>query len=372
MTQNPLVELFAFGQSFWLDYIRRDMLHDGTLAGMIREDGLRGMTSNPSIFRKAISDSDDYDAQLQELLEGNGRGDDPRFVFEQLAIQDIQAACDIFADLYARSDGGDGFVSLEVAPDLANDTEKTVEEARRLFRAVDRPNVMIKVPATPEGIPAIRQLTGEGVNVNITLMFNMDHYEAVAQAYLDGLADRLEAGGDPARIASVASFFVSRVDTAVDEQLDALNDPAADALKGKVAIANSKVVYQRFKEIFHGTAFDPFAKAGAARQRLLWGSTSTKNPDYSDVRYVEELIGPETVNTIPPRTIEAFRDHGKVDYTLEDDLEIAKLVLDNLAELGIDLHDVTEQLQVDGVASFADDYNALLQAIAEKVDAMRA
>lgn len=360
---NPLVELYAYGQSFWYDNIRRQFLHNGLLQALIEQDGLRGVTSNPSIFEAAIAGSDDYDQQLAELA---GRGLSTLEIYEELALADIRAACDLFADLYEESAGGDGYVSLEVSPDLARDTENTIAEARRLFAAVDRPNVMIKVPATAEGIPAIQQLISEGINVNITLMFNMAHYEAVANAYLQGLEQLLARGGDPRRVASVASFFVSRVDTAVDKKLAELDDPAANALLGKAAIANSKIVYQRFKEVFHGPAFERLQAAGAPVQRLLWASTSTKNPAYPDTLYIDNLIGPQTVNTMPPQTIDAFRDHGRPAATLEADLEEAQLVLNHLQELGIDLHSVGEQLQVDGVAAFARSFAKLLAAIEEK------
>jgi len=368
---NPLVELYAYGQSFWYDNIRRKFLHDGSLQKMIDEDGLRGMTSNPSIFQKAIAGSEDYDEQMQQLVS---QGEDTTGIYEALALADIQAACGLFADLYSESGGGDGFVSLEVSPHLARDTEGTIAEARRLFAAVKRPNVMIKVPATPEGIPAIRQLIGEGINVNITLMFSMAHYEAVARAYLDGLQMLLDNGGDPQKVASVASFFVSRVDSAVDKKLTALDDAAARALMGKVAIANSRVVYQRFKEIFHEEAaqFTQLQEAGASVQRLLWASTSTKNPDYPDTMYIDELIGPETINTMPPDTIEAFRDHGRLANTLEKDVEAAQLTLDNLTELGIDLDEITEQLQDDGVDAFAKSFNELMAAIEAKRQALAA
>jgi transaldolase len=362
---NPLVELYAYGQSFWYDNIRRKFLHDGSLQRMIEEDGLRGMTSNPSIFQKAIAGSEDYDEQMAALV---AQGEDTAGIYEALALADIQAACDLFGDLYAESGGGDGFVSLEVSPHLARDTAGTIAEARRLFAAVGRPNVMIKVPATPEGIPAIRQLIGEGINVNITLMFSMAHYEAVARAYLDGLQSLVERGGDPQKVASVASFFVSRVDSAVDKKLAALDDAAATALMGKVAVANSRLVYQRFKQLFHDEAahFTQLQQVGASVQRLLWASTSTKNPDYPDTLYIDELIGQETVNTMPPDTIEAFRDHGRLANTLEKDVEGAQLTLDNLAELGIDLDDITEQLQVDGVVAFARSFDELLAAIEQK------
>jgi transaldolase len=325
------------------------------------------MTSNPSIFEKAIGQSEDYDEQIgQEVVQGS----DVQSVYEALALADIRTACDMFADLYQQSDGGDGFVSLEVAPDLAGDTDQTISEARRLYKAVGRKNVMIKVPATPAGIPAIQQLIGEGININITLMFSMDHYEAVAQAYIDGLQQLLENGGNPAQVASVASFFVSRVDSAVDKKLAALNDPAAETLMGKTAVSNSKVVYQRFKEIFHGPAFSDYRSAGAAVQRLLWASTSTKNPDYPDTLYVDSLIGPETVNTMPPDTIDAFRDHGTVAATLEEDVEEAQLVLDNLVELGVDLNEITEQLQEDGVQAFAKSFQELMKTLEKKMESL--
>jgi transaldolase len=366
---NPLVELYAYGQSFWYDNIRRQFLDDGTIAALIAEDGLRGITSNPSIFESAIARSEDYDDQIAALV-GDGAGTET--IYEALVLADIQAACDLFASLYEESQGGDGFVSLEVSPHLAHNTAETITEARRLFRAVDRPNVMIKVPATPEGIPAIRRLIGEGINVNITLMFSMAHYEAVAQAYIDGLRKWLDGGGDPHQVASVASFFVSRVDTAVDKQLAELNDPAATALMGKAAIANSRLVYQRFKEIFRGRsgAFAELAESGALAQRLLWASTSTKNPDYRDTLYVEELIGPDTVNTMPPATVDAFRAHGVVAYTLEKALDEAREVLDHLAELQIDFENITEQLQVEGVAAFTKSFDSLLAAIDAKREEM--
>jgi transaldolase len=360
---NPLVELHAYGQSFWYDNIRRKFLEDGTLKRLIDEDGLRGMTSNPSIFEQAIGKSDDYDAQIKTLLR---EGADVNGMYEALALADIQAACDLFADLYEQSNGGDGYVSLEVSPYLARDTEGTIAEARRLHAAVGRPNVMIKVPATPEGIPAIRQLIGEGININITLMFSMAHYEAVAQAYMEGLKQLAQSGQDLGRMASVASFFVSRVDSVVDKKLAALDDAAATPLLGQTAIANSKVVYQRFKELFHGQAFATLREMGAPAQRLLWASTSTKNPNYPDTLYIDNLIGPETVNTMPPATVDAFRDHGVVASTLEENVEEARLVLDNLAELGIDLDEVTEQLQIDGVEAFAKSFETLMTAITAK------
>jgi transaldolase len=360
---NPLVELQAYGQSFWYDNIQRKLLRDGTLRAMISIDGLRGMTSNPSIFQKAIGSSDDYDEQMRALAaEASGA----RAIYEALALADIQAACDLFASVYQASNGGDGYVSLEVSPHLAQDTAKTVAEARRLFAAVNRPNVMIKVPATAAGIPAIRQLISDGINVNITLMFSMKHYEAVAGAYMEGLAQLLESGKKPEKVASVASFFVSRVDTAVDRELATLNDGKANGLMGKAAIANSRLVYQRYKEIFHGDRFDLLRKHGAAPQRLLWASTSTKNPAYPDTLYIDELIGSETVNTMPPDTIDAFRHHGRVSNSLEEGIAEARKVMEDLAGLQIDLDRVTEQLQEDGVTAFANSYDALIEAIVIK------
>lgn len=363
MSDNPLVKLHAHGQSFWYDNIRRKYLFDGTLRDLLANDGLRGMTSNPSIFAKAIGGSDDYDEQMKALVAAGASVDE---IYEALVLEDIRTACDLFAPLYAESDGGDGYVSLEVSPLLANDTAGTIAEAVRLFSAVDRPNLMIKVPATPAGIPAIKELIGRGININITLMFNMAHYEAVAQAYLDGLHKLIVAGGDPTHVASVASFFVSRVDSAVDAQLEAIGTPAAAALMGKAAIANAKVVYQRFLEIFHGEPFAPLQAAGGTRQRLLWASTSTKNPSYPDTMYIDELIGPETVNTMPPATIDAFRDHGVVADQLLADVAEAEAQLAGLTSLGIDLSAITETLQEEGVDSFAKAFAELMDTIESK------
>jgi transaldolase len=365
---NPLRQLHTYGQSFWYDNIERRLLTDGSLQAMIDEDGLRGLTSNPTIFQKAVGESADYDGQIQELAHSM---DDTNAIYEALALADIQAACDLFRALYDESAGGDGLVSLEVSPHLARDTEGTVQEARRLFAAVNRPNVMIKVPATAAGIPAIRQLISEGINVNVTLMFSMAHYEAVARAYLEGLQRWLEQGGEPGAVASVASFFVSRVDTAVDRRLAALNDPAAQALTGQAAVANSRLVYQRFKELFHGEEFGTLRAAGAPVQRLLWASTGTKNPAYPDTLYIDELIGPQTVTTMPPQTVDAFRDHGRVAQTIEKEVDQARLLLENLAELGIDMDQITEQLQAEGVQAFAASFDDLMATIAAKSAALR-
>ena len=364
---NPLVELHAHGQSFWYDNIRRKFLLDGTLQGLIDDDGLRGMTSNPSIFQKAITGSDDYDAQMESLVT---EGASTNEIYEALALQDIQTACDIFAGLYSESKGGDGYVSLEVSPNLAHDTDGTVAEARRLHAAVARENVMIKVPATDAGIPAIKQLISEGINVNVTLMFSMQHYLDVAEAYIDGLDMLVSNGGDPSKVSSVASFFISRVDSAVDKRLEALDDAAAEALMGKAAIANAKIVYQKFKDMFHGEAFARLSEVGGRRQRLLWASTSTKNPSYPDTLYVDELIGDETVNTMPPKTIDAFRERGTAATTLESEIDEALLVLDNLEELGVDLDEITDELQRAGVESFAKAFAALMEAIDAEVARM--
>lgn len=366
---SRLMELAFYGQSFWYDNIRRRFLQDGTIQALIENDGLRGITSNPSIFRSAIADSDDYDAQIAELASSNKSTAE---IFEALALDDIRAACDLFAPAYRKSRGTDGYVSLEVSPHLAYDEAQTVAEARRLFAAVDRPNVMIKVPATPQGVRAVRQLIGLGININITLMFSMAHYEAVVQAYMDGLRQLQERGDSTAGVASVASFFVSRVDTAVDKQLANMDEHRASVLLGKAAVANSRLVYQRFKEIFRGDSFAALAAGGARAQRLLWASTSTKNPDYPATMYVDELIGPETVNTMPPATVDAFREHGSLSASLESKLDEAQQTLETLAEMGIDLSAVTEQLQLEGVKSFAAAYDALLATLEEKRAALAA
>ena len=359
---NPLRELEKRGQSIWLDYIRRSLMTSGELGRLIQEAGLRGVTSNPTIFEKAISGSKDYDDALRVRL-----GEDPHaaaaVLFEMLAIEDIQKAADAFRPVYESSQGADGFVSLEVSPRLAHDTEGTLAEARRLWTALDRPNVMIKVPATPEGILAIAALIGEGINVNVTLMFSLAHYEAVAQAYLRGL----ERVSKPRGVASVASFFVSRVDTAVDRKLEEIGTPEALALRGQAAVANAKMVYRRFREIFNGESFTALRERGALVQRPLWASTGTKNPAYSDVLYVEELIGADTVNTVPPATLDAFGDHGRVrGSTVEEGQAGAEETLSRLAKIGIDLDGITENLQADGVSSFAASFEQLLGALEEK------
>jgi transaldolase len=364
---NPLVALQDYGQSFWYDNIQRNLLNDGTIRRLIEEDGLRGMTSNPSIFENAIGKGSEYDSQIAQVAS---TGADVVKTYEALALKDIRAACDLFSGVYGESEGIDGYVSLEVSPHLAHDEQGTAAEARRLFASVDRPNVMIKVPATPAGVSAVRTLIGEGINVNVTLMFSMVHYEAVATAYIEGLNNWVEKGGNPKKVASVASFFVSRVDTAVDSALAGSKELVAKTLLGKTAIANSKIVYKRYKELFHGPGFESLRDSGAQVQRLLWASTSTKDPNYPDTLYVDELIGPETVNTMPPNTIEAFRDHGKVANALETGVAASDEVLARLAQLDIKLEKVTEQLQVDGVNAFAKSYDKLLDTLSSKSAAL--
>ena len=356
-------EAAAIGQAIWLDFIRRSFLDSGELGDLVAK-GLRGVTSNPSIFQKAITASTDYDAAVERLV---GEGRSVNDIYEALAIQDIRRACDIMQPVYVSSDGLDGYVSLEVNPKLAYDTEGTVMEARRLSSLVDRPNVMIKVPATPEGIPAIETLTGEGININVTLIFSLQQYEDSAMAYIRGLEKLADANVDFSRVASVASFFVSRVDGKVDPKLVELGN---SELQGKIAIANAKMAYHRFGELFSGPRWEKLAGQGARVQRPLWGSTSTKNPDYPDTLYVDELIGPHTVNTLPPETLDAFLDHGCAARTVDADVEEAKQHLAQLAEIGIDLGEVTTELMGEGVDAFADSFDELMSGIAEKVTAI--
>ncbi len=357
---NQLVEI---GQSIWLDYIRRAFTMDGGLARLV-DQGVRGVTSNPAIFEKAIAGNDDYDEQLREL---SVQGLSTVEIYEALALQDIRTAADTLRVVYEATNGGDGYVSLEVSPDLAYDTESTVAEARRLRAAVGRPNVFIKVPATPEGVLAIKTLIGEGININVTLIFSLAQYDAVAEAYIAGLEMFAAGGGDLAKVASVASLFVSRVDAKVDAKLDLLGTPQAQALKGKIALANAKISYQHFKEIFSGKRWETLAALGARYQRPLWASTSTKSPDYPDTLYVDELIGPHTVNTAPPKTLDAFLDHGTVAVTVETGLAEGRAQLDQLAELGIDLDGAMQELLDEGVAKFIKPFASLMQSIEDKV-----
>ncbi len=371
---NPLKALLSYGQSMWLDYIRRDLLTSGKLKAMIEEDGLRGMTSNPSIFEKAIADSHLYDDMLQSLASRRDLTVTARY--EQIAIRDIQDAADILRPVYQSSNFRDGYVSLEVSPLLALKTQETIEEARRLWKAVNRPNVMIKIPGTPEGLPAIRQAISEGINVNVTLLFAQEVYEQVAEAYIAGLEDLAKRGGDLKKMASVASFFISRIDTLVDSLIDdklkstkeAGQQTLLGSLKGKVAIANGKLTYQRYEQIFSGPRWEALASKGAQTQRVLWASTSTKNPAYRDVMYVEELIGPDTVNTMPPATIDAFRDHGKLRKSLTEDVAGAQKVMDDLAKAGISIKEVTTKLTADGVKLFADAFHKLLAAVEKSIE----
>ena len=366
---NPLKDLLQYGQSVWLDYIRRDLLTSGELKRLIDEDGLRGMTSNPAIFEKAIADSTLYRDILQSLksrtdLDAKGR-------YEVLAIRDIQDAADFLRPVYDSSKRRDGYVSLEVSPYLARDTEGTLAEARRLWKTVGRENVMIKVPGTAEGIPAFQQLISEGININVTLLFSQEVYKRVAEAYIAGLEQLLARGGDVSKIASVASFFISRIDSSVDaivgERLKASKDQREQeqlkSILGKVAIANGKQTYVSYQKLFSGDRWKALATKGAQTQRVLWASTSTKNPNYRDVLYVEELIGPDTVNTIPPATLDAFRDHGRARPSLTEDIESANRTMETAAKLGISMKEVTDKLTDDGVRLFAEAFDKVLKAV---------
>jgi len=374
---NPLKQLLKYGQSVWLDYIRRNLITSGELKRLIDEDGLRGMTSNPSIFEKAIAGSTDYTDFLNSLRDRTDL--DAKARYELLAIRDIQDAADLMRPVYDAAKRKDGFVSLEVSPYLAHDTQGTIAEARRLWKSVSRDNVMIKVPGTAEGLPAIKQLISEGMNINVTLLFSQQVYEQVAEAYIAGLEQLAANGGDLSRVASVASFFISRIDTLVDsivnDKLKTEKDPAKQALLksilGKVAIANGKLTYQGYLKIFSGPRWDALAKKGAQTQRVLWASTSTKNPNYRDVLYVEELIGPDTVNTMPEETIRAFQDHGEIrGDTVTKGLKKAHALLDDIAKAGVDYDDVTETLELEGVQKFADSFSELLDGVAQKREAL--
>jgi transaldolase/glucose-6-phosphate isomerase len=364
---NPLKGLLAYGQSPWMDYVRRDLLTSGNLKKMIELDGLMGMTSNPTIFEKAITSSKDY----ADILESpDAKKLDAKGLYEKIAIRDVQDATDIFKPVYHQTKRRDGYVSLEVAPTLANDTQGTIDEARRLWKSVGRENVMIKVPGTKEGLPAIRQLLEEGININITLLFAQSVYEQVAEAFLAALESRVKKGQDVSHIASVASFFVSRIDTQIDSQIDAKLKTETDAnrralltsLQGKIAIANAKLTYRKYLELFGGARWKALAAKSAQTQRLLWASTSTKNPKYRDVLYVEELIGADTVDTIPPATFDAFRDHGRLRASLTENVDEAAKTMASLEKAGISMKEVTEKLVVDGVKLFADAFKQLLEA----------
>jgi transaldolase len=359
--ENPLAALAAEGQSIWLDYITRDLVRGGELRRLIEEDGLRGLTSNPTIFEKAIGAGDAYDAQMKGLV---AQDQSALEIFESVAATDVREACDLFLPVYEQTEGQDGFVSLEVSPLLAHDADATIEEGRRLWQAVDRPNLLIKVPGTKEGVAAVRTLLREGISVNVTLLFSLESHERVMWAYIEALEERAQAGEPIDRVASVASFFISRVDTLIDKQLE--GKPMAGELQGKVAVANAKLAYARFQEIFGGDRFKALAAKGAWPQRPLWASTGTKNSAYSDVLYVESLIGPDTVNTLPVATLDAFRDHGTVARTIDTDVDAARATIAGLGKSGVDLAVATQQLEDEGVALFAKSFEDLLAGVDAK------
>lgn len=367
--KNNSQKLFELGQSIWYDNIERKLLDNGALAEMVANGKIYGVTSNPSIFNNAIGNSSDYDEQLVPLAK---EGKSPMEIFEALAVDDIRRATDIFASLYDETNGGDGYVSLEVNPDLAYETEETINEAKRLWKLVDRKNLMVKIPATEAGIPAIREAIAAGVNVNVTLIFSRERYKRVMEAYLEGLERRVENGEEIGQIASVASFFVSRMDSKVDERLQLIIDQGgpdaviAKDLLGRTAIANAKLAYQDYKKVFESERFLKLKEAGANIQRPLWASTSTKNPEYSDVLYVDNLIGPNTVNTVPPKTLKALLDHTTVEETLEEDLAKQTKILVKMENLGITIQQVTKELEEEGVESFSNSFAALLNTIHER------
>jgi len=369
MQDNPLNRLGSLGQSIWLDYIRRDLITSGALKRLIEEDGVRGMTSNPAIFEKAIAESQDYDDDIKGLaLQGKGAV----AIYETLSQSDVQGASDVFKPLYEATGGLDGYVSLEVNPHLAHDTHGTIQEARRLWESLKRTNVFIKVPATDEGLPAIRQLISEGISVNVTLLFGLPRYRQVAEAYIGGLEERASRGKPVRQIDSVASFFVSRIDTMVDPLLEktiAQGGPEAEVAQkalGMAAIASSKLAYQIYKDVFGGERFKSLSVQGARVQRLLWASTGTKNPVYSDVKYVEALIGADTVNTVPMETLDAYRDHGDPKLRLEQDLSEARWVLEHLPELGISIDQVTRRLEDEGVSKFEKPFDQMMSIVAQR------
>lgn len=358
---TKLHELADLGQAVWFDYIQRSLITSGELQKLV-DLGIRGVTSNPSIFEKAIVGSDDYDEVLQSLAYA---GKSLEEIYEALVVDDIQHAADVFRPLYDKSKGGDGYISLEVDPTLAYDTVGTIAEAKRLFTVLGRPNIMIKVPATLEGISAIKTLIGEGININITLIFSIAQYKATVRAYIAGLEKYANSGGDVSKVASVASFFVSRIDRAVDQVLEDIGGQQAEALMGKIATASVKVAYARFKEMFNGSKWEKLSTQSARVQRPLWASTSTKNPAYSDTLYIDGLIGPDTVNTVPPLTLDAFLDHGRVAMTVESGVDEAQAQLASLAELGVNLKEITQKLLDDGVEKFAKSFEALMTSITE-------
>jgi len=367
MTINPLQRIKALGQSVWLDYIQRDILENGEVARMIEKDGLAGMTSNPTIFEKAINEHDDYDKAISKLTR---QGISAMEIYENLTYEDVRHAADLFRPVYDESNGRDGFVSLEVSPHLAYDTEQTIAEAQRLWTELDRPNVMIKVPATPEGLPAITQLIAAGVNINVTLLFGLERYRQVADAFLAGLEVRAAKGRPLDHIASVASFFLSRIDVLVDERLDELTKTSvgesASTLRGQTAVACARLAYQHYQNWVEGSRWQALSKLGAQTQRLLWASTGTKDPTYSDIKYVEALIGGETVNTMPPQTLAAYRDHGHSALRIEQELDEARSLQGKLSEFGIHLDAVSEQLEAEGVQKFIAPYDKLLERLDQR------
>ena len=373
---NPLFQMKKEGQSPWYDNLDRSQLQSGQFKRLLDEDGITGVTSNPTIFQKSISHGNAYDEQMTELIRGGKNTSD---IYEALIIQDIQTAADMLRPIYDRTNRQDGFVSLEVSPDLSHDTEATLSEVRRFWKMVNRPNLMVKIPATPEGIPAVRQALSEGINVNITLIFSIEAYRQVADAFITALEERNAEGQDISHIASVASFFVSRVDTLVDKRLEDMIKATSDSaeqqklksLEGKAAIANARLVYQEFQRIFSTPRFETLKHSGAHVQRPLWASTSTKNPAYRDVLYAEELIGPDTVDTMPLETIEDFRDHGRVSRTVDKDIPQAKAELDALEAVGIHYDQVTQQLLDEGVQKFADSFHELFKGIEDKKQAIQ-
>jgi transaldolase len=361
---NPLLRLKSFGQSFWLDYIRRGMIDSGELARLIEDDGLSGITSNPAIFEKAIAEHGDYDSAIVPLAADGMTATD---IYETLALDDIRHAADLLRPVYEASGGSDGFVSFEVSPHLAHDSEATIAEGRRLWEQVARPNLMIKVPATRAGLPAIQSLIAMGVNVNVTLLFSVTRYGEVAEAHMAGLEERANAGSPVATVASVASFFLSRIDTLVDTRLDVIDSDDAGRLRGRAAIASARLAYQSYRERIAGPRWRALAALGARPQKLLWASTSTKDPAYDDLRYVEALIGPETVNTMPPETLAAYRDHGRPAARLEQDLDAAGALPSRLAALGIDLEAVSAELESQGVQKFVDPHDRLLDTLGSRI-----
>jgi len=361
---NKIKQLYSEqGQSTWQDDISRQMIQNGQFQERITDIGIRGVTSNPTIFQKAIAEGDAYDDEIMRLLK---EGHDPVKIFEILATEDIREACDLLRPIYDESNGADGFASIEVSPGLARDTTGTLNEVRRLWNTVDRPNLMVKIPGTKEGVPAIEAALTEGININITLLFSIAHYEAVAKAYITAVERRLAKGDPIDRLASVASFFVSRIDTEADKRLEKIGSDEAKALKGKVAVANAQLAYEMFQELFESDAFKELQSKGASVQRPLWASTGTKNPAYSDVLYVDTLIGPDTVNTMPIKTMQAFLDHGTLKRTVDSDYAAARQALADLQKVGVSLDDITQQLEDEGIDKFIQSYDELLEGVAQK------